>query len=69
MPRKKKDDVDKETLFLSLYFQLDRALKQMGMHSAYDAICEDFRSLLRLARPVAEKILDTKNLVKSDDRH
>lgn len=69
MPRKKKDDVDKETLFLSLHLQLDRALKHMGMHTAYDSICDDFRSLLRLTRPIADAILSTKNFVKSDDRH
>ena len=63
MPRKKDDGPDKDTLFLSMHLQLDRALKALGKHSAYDAECNDIRNLLRLSLPICNHILAKKAVV------
>ncbi len=63
MPRKKDDGPDKDVLFLSMHLQLDRALKALGKHAAYDSECADIRNLLRLTLPTCNAILAKKNVV------
>ena len=65
MPRKKQDEdkVDKNTLFLSMYMAMDRSVKALSMHTAYDGLCEDIRNLLKLAKPHVEKYLETKTVM------
>lgn len=66
MPKKRRDVVDKETLFLSMHLMLDRCLKALSMRSNYESICDDIRSLSKLTQPVCEAIMKKKTYVEGD---
>lgn len=67
MARKKKDEVSKETLFVSMYFGIDSAIKTLSIHPAYTRLCDDLRNLLKLASPVVQGYMGSRNVVENDE--
>jgi len=63
MPRKKRDDVEKDTLVFSLILGVDRAIKALSLHAANNSLCDDLRNLIKLSKPFTDKYLSDKTLV------
>lgn len=64
--RKKKDDVSRETLFVSMYFGIDSAIKTLSIHPAYTRLCDDLRNLLKLASPLVQDYMGSRNVVENE---
>ena len=67
MARKKKDEVSKETLFVSMYFGIDSAIKTLSIHPAYTRLCDDLRNLLKLASRGVQGYMGSRNVVENDE--
>lgn len=66
MARKKKDEISKETLFVSMYFGIDSAIKTLSIHPAYARLCDDLRNLLKLASPIVSSYMGSRNVIENE---
>lgn len=71
MPRRKKEDVERDTLFVSLHFAVDRAMKTLMLHAAYTPLVDDLRNLIKLSQPHVAAYMSKRALVSgtTDTEH